>query len=100
MIKHLLQQIKQRRLALGLKQSDMTQRIGVSRQQYQAIESKGNPRLETLELIASGLNSELMLIPREKLPEILAVLGPQRAGSGQDGGLSENPWQDMLDDKS
>jgi len=66
MTKLLLQQLKERRLALGLKQKDMMLRIGVSRQQYQQLESKGNPRLNTLELIAKGLNSELMLIPTKK----------------------------------
>jgi len=53
----LLQQLKKRRLDLGLKQNDMMLRVGVSRQQYQRLESKGNPRLDTLELIAKGLNS-------------------------------------------
>ena len=70
----LLQQIKQRRLALSLKQNDMMLRVGVSRQQYQRLESKGNPRLETLALIAKGLNSELMLIPKEKLGAVMALL--------------------------
>lgn len=65
MMGSLLQQIKKRRLALGLKQNDMMLRVGISRQQYQRLESKGNPRLDTLELIAKGLNSELMLIPKE-----------------------------------
>jgi transcriptional regulator with XRE-family HTH domain len=52
----------------------MVVRIGVSRQQYQRLESKGNPRLETLELIAKGLNSEVMLIPKEKLNAVLTIL--------------------------
>jgi DNA-binding XRE family transcriptional regulator len=78
----LLQQIKQRRLTLGLKQNDMMLRVGVSRQQYQRLESKGNPRLDTLELIMKGLNSELMLIPKEKLRAVLAVLEPS-ANNGQ-----------------
>lgn len=59
----LIQQLKKRRLDLGLKQTDMIMRVGISRQQYQLLESKGNPWLDTLELIAKGLNSELMLIP-------------------------------------
>lgn len=70
----LLQQLKKRRLDLGLKQNDMMLRVGVSRQQYQRLESKGNPRLDTLELIAKGLNSEIMLIPKEKLGAVLAIL--------------------------
>lgn len=52
----------------------MVVRIGVSRQQYQRLESKGNPRPETLELIAKGLNSEVMLIPKEKLNAVLTIL--------------------------
>ena len=47
-MKTLLQQIKARRLFLGLKQNNMPLRIGVSRQQYQRLEAKGNPRLDTL----------------------------------------------------
>ena len=50
----LLKQIKKRRLALGFKQGDMHQRIGIMRQVYQRLESKGNPRLATLELVATG----------------------------------------------
>jgi len=70
----LLKQLKNRRLDLALRQSDMMMRVGVSRQQYQRLESKGNPRLNTLELIAKGLNSELMLIPKEKRNAVLAIL--------------------------
>lgn len=114
----LLQQLKKRRLDLGLKQNDMMLRVGVSRQQYQRLESKGNPRLGTLELIAKGLNSELMLIPKKKLGAVLAVLEGRAAdeweadsegpGSGQRNTsksvskkkLSDDPWQDFLGDES
>jgi len=70
----LLAQLKNRRIKLGLKQHDMLLRAGISRQQYQRLESKGNPRLDTLELIASGLNGEILLVPREKLQAVKAVL--------------------------
>lgn len=110
----LLHQIKQRRLALGLKQNDMRLRSGLSRQQYQRLEAKGNPRLDTLELIAMGLNSELMLIPRERLGAVMALLA--QAGSEPDTepasqaqssageearkSLAEDPWQGLLGDKA
>jgi len=118
----LLQQIKQRRLTLGLKQNDMMLRAGVSRQQYQRLESKGNPRLDTLDLIAKGLNSELMLIPREKLGAVMALLeqqslepgkehvplvantpGSAKPGSAKEESkksLSDDPWRDLLGDDS
>jgi len=109
---NLLEQIKSRRIALDLKQGDMLLRIGVSRQQYQRLESKGNPRLDTLELIARGLNSELLLVPREKLGAVLAVLnndensmaGTAVGDTGFAGGvreeqsLTDDPWKGLLSD--
>ena len=108
MREHLLQQLKKRRQALGLKQSDMMMRIGVSRQQYQRLEAKGNPRLDTLELIAKGVNAELMLIPKEKVSAVIAVLenveperNPEQHGQSmphEQKNLSDDPWQNLLDD--
>lgn len=100
----LLEQIKARRLALGFKQSDMQMRIGVSRQQYQRIEARGNPRLDTLELIAKGLNAELILIPNEKRMAVQALLAGRgieenvvQADSSSDE-LVDNPWKGLLGD--
>jgi len=107
-MKTLLEQLKQRRIVLDLKQSDMMLRIGISRQQYQRLESKGNPRLDTLELIAKGLKSELMLIPQEKLSAVKAILEndssqsiqPQgKVPKSQDGNAhADDPWKDLLED--
>ncbi|WP_338454841.1 helix-turn-helix transcriptional regulator [uncultured Alteromonas sp.] len=100
----LLEQIKKRRIALELKQHDMMLRIGISRQQYQRLESKGNPRLDTLELVAKGLRSELLLIPQEKLNAVLAVLAddatasnePSHSAKIKNKSLSDDPWQGLL----
>ena len=94
----LLDDIKRRRIELGLKQKDMHARIGLSRQQYQQIESKGNPRLDTLGLIAKGLNSELMLIPNEKKRQILAILNEDKDNQPEIQSLIDNPWQGLLGD--
>lgn len=99
-------QIKKRRLQLGLKQKDMMLRVGISRQQYQHLESKGNPRLDTLTLIAQGLNSELMLIPKEKVNEVKAFLENRTSELSQmpskkphdKKDLPDDPWQDMFED--
>jgi len=110
MADRLLQQLKKRRQALGLKQSYMMMRIGVSRQQYQRLEAKGNPRLDTLELIAKGVNGEIMLIPKEKVSAVIAVLenvepelNPGQKPHGrtmtpEKKSLSDDPWQNILDD--
>ena len=100
----LLEQIKKRRIALALKQHDMLLRAGISRQQYQRLESKGNPRLDTLELIAKGLKSELLLIPQEKLVAVLAVLTDDTTNPGEQiqstkeskKSLTDDPWQGLL----
>ncbi|GGY61513.1 helix-turn-helix domain-containing protein [Marinobacter zhanjiangensis] len=101
----LLEQLKKRRTQLGLKQSDMMMRVGMSRQQYQRLESHGNPRLDTLELVAEGLNSELVLVPREKLEAVRAILndkppeeprGPESPDDQKP--ISEDPWQGLLED--
>jgi transcriptional regulator with XRE-family HTH domain len=108
-MKSILQQLKKRRIDLNLKQNDMMLRIGISRQQYQRLESRGNPRLDTLELIAKGLNSELLLIPKEKLGSVQAVLESESSDltnkpvrSPQDKekeNLSDHPWQDLPGDE-
>ncbi len=104
----LLKQLKTRRIALGLKQHDMMLRIGVSRQQYQRLESKGNPRLDTLELIAKGLNSELVLIPQEKVNAVKAflendivlpvTLKNKDIKEGDENSLASDPWKGVLED--
>lgn len=104
----LLEQIKKRRIALKLKQHDMMLRVGMSRQQYQRLESKGNPRLDTLGLVAKGLKSELLLIPQEKLNAVLAVLSGEALSSTEtstkqsqlnkekSNPLVDDPWQGLL----
>jgi transcriptional regulator with XRE-family HTH domain len=102
------EQLKERRKALGLKQEDMMLRVGMSRQQYQRLESKGNPRLDTLELIAKGLKMEVMLIPQEKLRDIQDFLAGNKSmgggftltakGSVGKPSPEDNPWDDLLGD--
>lgn len=101
-------QLKQRRKALGLKQEDMELRVGMPRQQYQRLESKGNPSLRTLELVAKGLKMEVVLIPQEKLRDVEGILaGTKKIGGGitltTSGSVikpspEDNPWGDLLED--
>ena len=98
----LLIEIKKRRLELKFKQSDMEGRIGFSKQQYNHLERKGNPRLETLELVAKGLNSELMLIPQDKVNAVKAMLKKNDANNSHsesmDESLDDDLWSDVLGD--
>ncbi|KJV38353.1 helix-turn-helix transcriptional regulator [Acinetobacter brisouii] len=95
----LLRQIKRRRLQLGFKQADMQSRTGISRQQYQKLESQGNPRLDTLEIVAAGLNAQLMLIPDDKAYLVRQLLNDEIKISIEDqDDLMTNPWKGLLGD--
>ena len=101
-------QIKSRRKELALKQKDMMLRVGMSRQQYQRLESRGNPRLDTLELVAKGLRMEVVLIPQEKLRLVRDILeGKTHIGSDaefdfsltvENETISDNPWKGLLEE--
>ena len=94
-------QIKKRRKALGFNQEELANLIGMARQQYQRLESKGNPRLDTLELIAKGLKMELMLIPKDKVRAIKNILdnAPAHPSLPQEQvGQESDPWKDLLED--
>ncbi|MCF6203905.1 MAG: helix-turn-helix domain-containing protein [Methylococcaceae bacterium] len=94
-------QIKKRRKELGFNQEELANLIGMARQQYQRLESKGNPRLDTLALIAKGLKMELMLIPKDKVRTIKNILDnvPAHPTLPQEHVRQEsNPWKDLLED--
>ena len=99
----LLTQIRQRRLKLSLKQQDMYMRVGISRQQYHRIENKGNPRLDTLELITQGLNTELMLSPKDHVEAVKKLLEINLTDrelldeqEDDQSSLVDDPWQNLL----
>ena len=71
----LLHQIRERREALGLQIQEMPLRAGLTRQQYGKIEAGGNPRLNTLDQIAEGLDAVLVLVPKDKLEAVQRALG-------------------------
>lgn len=101
-------QLKARRKALGLKQEDMMLKAGMARQQYQRLEAGGNPRLDTLELVAKGLKMEVMLIPQEKLQAVRNLLnsttntptGVDEMAESPSSSATDNPWKGLLEDES
>jgi len=101
----ILEQLKKRRKELGLLQKDMLLRVGMTRQQYNQLEKKGNPRLDTLTLLAKGLDMELLLIPKEMLGTVQGILGGRikiidvGEDSHDETALSDDPWQNILEDE-
>lgn len=101
----ILEQLKKRRKELGLLQKDMLLRVGMTRQQYNQLEKKGNPRLDTLTLLAKGLDMELLLIPKEMLSAVEEILKGRAkiTDAGEDfqdkADLHDDPWQNILEEK-
>jgi len=97
-------QLKARRKALGLTQQDMMLNVGIARQQYQRLEAGGNPRLDTLELVAKGLKMELMLIPQEKLQAVRNLLNSSKSTPNDAEtpapSATDDPWKGLLGDES
>jgi transcriptional regulator with XRE-family HTH domain len=92
-------QLRARRKQLGVQQSDMPLRAGIARQQYHRLENGGNPSLRTLELAAAGLDMALMLIPKERLSAVRAMLARPSGDvpiEHAETSLTENPWKDLL----
>jgi transcriptional regulator with XRE-family HTH domain len=92
-------QLRAHRKQLGLRQKDMPLRAGIARQQYHRLENGGNPSLKTLELAAAGLNMVLMLIPKERVSAVRAMLArPSGDVSAErlESSPSDNPWKDLL----
>ena len=98
-----LKQIQERRKSLRMTQEDIAKRIGMTRQQYQRLEKHGNPRMDTLELIAKGLKAELLVIPQDKLRVVKEIL--ERDSTQDTSKLSlhetkkpsDDPWDGLLD---
>nr|WP_298249040.1 helix-turn-helix transcriptional regulator [uncultured Halomonas sp.] len=85
--------LARRRRGLGFTQARLAERIGITRQQYQRLERGGNPRMDTLQLVADGLNARLVLVPLEKWYAVKALLDEEgEAGTP----LDEDPWQGLL----
>jgi len=101
----ILEQLKKRRKELGLLQKDMLLRVGMTRQQYNQLENKGNPRLDTLTLLAKGLDMELLLIPKEMLGTVQGILEGRikitdvGEVSHDETALPDDPWQNILEDE-
>lgn len=106
----LLDQIRKRRLALGVKIQDMPLLAGLTRQQYGKIEARGNPRLNSLDQIAEGLDAVLVLVPKSRLNDVEKILDSSASPDAAppytktaaenrtadfESDDDENPWRDL-----
>ena len=86
----IIEQLKSFRLANGLKQAELGQKLGLPQSHVSKIEQGvTDPRLSTVLDMARVLDQELVLVPRQLLPQLRALLYGQEEG--------ERRWQ--LDDE-
>lgn len=52
----------------------MRMKTGMTQQQYQKIEAGADPRLSTLLRLLEGMDLEMMLVPRQRVQEVQALL--------------------------
>ncbi len=71
----ILNSLKQRRQALKLKQSELGSKLGLPQSHISKIEQGAtDPRLSTVTELARLLDQELLLVPRELLPALKALI--------------------------
>ena len=77
-------QLREARVARGVSQSDLSERIGITQAQISRFEGgRADLRLGSLVELGRGLGLEVMLVPRGRVPAVVALgLGkPFAAGS-------------------
>lgn len=71
----IIKSLKKRRLELKLKQSELGQKLGLPQSHISKIEQGDtDPRLSTVTEMARLLDQELLLVPRELLPVVNALI--------------------------
>ena len=77
----IIEQLKSARLQQGMKQSELGEKLGLPQSHISKIEQGANdPRLSTVKDMARVLDQELVLIPRQMVSVVRALL----KGEGED----------------
>jgi predicted transcriptional regulator len=72
---YVIELLKLRRKELGLKQSELGEKLGLPQSHISKIErEETDPRLATITDMARVMDQELMLVPRQQVPHIRAIL--------------------------
>ncbi len=69
---------RERRLALGLPQSEVARRAGVQQRQVSLFERGGDVTLSTLQKLSLALDLTLVPVPREAAAKVTALLKTER----------------------
>ena len=79
-MKSIIKSLKQARIDKHLKQAALGAKLGLPQSHISKIEKGGtDPRLSTVTDMARLLGSELVLVPRELLPVVMALIDGEEA---------------------
>ena len=89
----IIKQLQSSRQALGMKQSELGEKLGLPQSHISKIEQAAtDPRLSTVADMARILDQELLLIPRQLVPHIRALIRGEEE--------QERLWQPDEEDKT
>lgn len=80
----LVEALRRLRDERGFSQSDLAKRLGVAASHLSRIEHGADPRLSTFVDIARALNAEPMLVPKEYVSAVRALLEDLKSKHGSD----------------
>lgn len=73
-VEEIARQLREVRVARGMSQGDLSERIGITQAQVSRFEGgRADLRLGSLVELGRGLGLEIMLVPRGKVPAVLAL---------------------------
>lgn len=87
-VEQIARQLREVRVARGVSQGDLSERIGITQAQISRFEGgRADLRLGSLVELGRGLGLEVMLVPRGKVPAVLALgLGKPAAARSESHG--------------
>jgi HTH-type transcriptional regulator / antitoxin HipB len=97
----LVDQLASRRKAMKLLQGELGRRAGIGQAHVSRIEAGlGDPRMSTLVEMARGLEADLVLVPRELIGPVKAMIASLSQARADDGDAApeERPLYSLDDD--
>ena len=95
-LKSIAKTLSARRRELGLDQSDMRLKIGMSQQQYQRIEGGNDLRVSSLLRVLEGLGLELLFAPTKNLSDPSSLCFEDTISTEQSSQRPDDDWEKVM----
>lgn len=95
-LKTIAKTLSVRRRELGLDQSDMRMKIGMSQQQYQRIEGGNDLRVSSLLRVLEGLGLQLLFVPTKNLSDPSNLWPEHAIPTEYSGQRPVDDWEEVM----